>query len=260
MGKLPQITALFWALKMAGTTLGETGGDQISEAMHVGYLATFFLFMAIFLIAVTAQVRAGRLIPALYWTVIVATSAAATEMSDFIDRTIGLGPVTGLMIMAAPLALVYTMGRSTGGSFSVTDIKSRKAEVMYWTTILTTNTIGTAVGDGLANSLGIPLSTLLVSIVMGAIIWAYFNTKISRVALFWAAFVMTRPLGATGGDLLWKPHSEGGMALGRINVSLVLITVIVGLVIYATKRLQEQRQLASANPLSSDYGLAPRAN
>jgi uncharacterized membrane-anchored protein len=240
--KLPQITLLFWLTKMATTTLGETGGDQISESMHVGYLLTFFMFMALFLVAVTTQVRAGRLIPALYWTVITATSAAATEMSDFVDRTLGLGYLSGALFMGAPLIVIYALGKSTGGSFSVTDISSRREEVAYWTTILTSNTLGTAVGDGLGNSLGIWPSTLLVLSLMSVVVYLYLTTNISRVALFWAAFILTRPLGATGGDLLWKPASEGGLALGRVNVSLVLIGIIAVLVAIATRRLSEQRR------------------
>ncbi|MCW2972171.1 MAG: hypothetical protein JWN72_444, partial [Thermoleophilia bacterium] len=149
VSKLPAITLSFWVLKMAATTLGETGGDQISESMHVGYLATFALFMAIFLAAVTTQVRSGQLRPGLFWTVIVATSAAGTEMADFLFETIGIGVISGAMALIAPIVLIVLLGRTTGGSFSVTDITTRRDEVLYWATILTTNTIGTGLGDGL---------------------------------------------------------------------------------------------------------------
>ncbi|MBC7460562.1 MAG: hypothetical protein H7287_04305 [Thermoleophilia bacterium] len=233
--KLPAITLGFWALKMAATTLGETGGDQISEAMHVGFLTTFVIFMAVFLAAVVAQVRAGRLVPALFWTVIVATSAAGTEMADFIFKTVGIGVVSGAMALVAPIVLIVALGRITGGSFSVTDITSRRDEVLYWATILTTNTIGTGLGDGLTAGLGVVGGTLVASSMMGVVIWAYFRTSISRVVLFWAAFITTRPLGATGGDLLWQPHSAGGLGLGRIAVSIALALFMVVLIAKASR-------------------------
>lgn len=239
-GKLPQITALFWALKMAGTTLGETGGDYISEGLHVGFLMTFFLVMAAFLVLVNAQVKLGRLVPSLYWTVIVMTSMAGTEMADFIFHTLGIGFVSIVMGLIAPMVVVFLLGRFTGGSFSVTDIKSRRDEVLYWSLILTSNTIGTGIGDGLgASPIGKLGSTLLIAAIMLGLYWTYRYTNASRVGLFWATFVLTRPLGATGGDLLWQPHSMGGLGLGRVTVSLALIAFMAVLVHRQTRQLAE---------------------
>jgi uncharacterized membrane-anchored protein len=239
--KLPQITALFWALKMAATTVGETGGDQISEAMRVGFVGCFLIFLVVFLVAVTAQVRAGRFIPALYWTVIVATSAMGTELADFIFHTLGIGFVSIVLGLLAPMAIIYLLGRFTGGSFSVTDIKSRRDEALYWALILTSNTIGTGVGDGMAvTPLGVWGSTILIAALMGGLYWLYRTTSTSRVALFWAAFILTRPLGATGGDLLWKPAAEGGLGLGRVAVSFVLVSIIVALAAYQTRLLRRR--------------------
>jgi uncharacterized membrane-anchored protein len=149
------------------------------------------------------------------------------------------------MALVAPVVLIVLLGRITGGSFSVTDITSRRDEVLYWATILTTNTIGTGVGDGLTAGLGVVGGTIVASTLMGAIIVAYFRTSISRVALFWAAFIMTRPLGATGGDLLWEPHAAGGLGFGRVAVSL-LCAVIAGLVLVSTRQLERQRQAVAA--------------
>jgi len=231
VSKLPEIAALFWVLKMAGTTLGETAGDFISEDLGVGFLMTFFLVMAAFLYVAWLQVRAGRLVLGLYWTVIVMTSMAGTEMADFIFNTIGIGVTSVALGFIAPIVVIYLLGKYTGGSFSVTDIRTRRDETLFWALILTTNTIGTGIGDGLGiTPVGVLGGTILIATMMLGIYGLYATTTVSRVALFWTAFVLTRPLGATGGDLLSRPQVEGGLGLGRVGVSIVLLALMAGLI------------------------------
>jgi len=241
VSKLPAITALFWVLKTAGTTPGETAGDFISEDLGVGFLMTFFLVMAVFLYVAWLQVRAGRLVLGLYWTVIVMTSMAGTEMADFIFNTIGIGVTSVALGFIAPIIVIYLLGKYTGGSFSVTDIRTRRDEVLFWALILTSNTIGTGIGDGLGvTPLGVLGGTILIAGIMLGVYGLYAMTTISRVALFWTAFVLTRPLGATGGDLLSKPQAEGGLGLGRVVVSLVLLTLMAALIWNENRRARHR--------------------
>jgi uncharacterized membrane-anchored protein len=239
--KLPQITALFWVLKIAATTLGETGGDEVAQTLHVGYLVSFFLFIGLFLVAVTAQLRARKLYPPLYWTVIIATSTAGTTLSDFLDRSAGLGYLKGSLLIFAGLLLTFLAWRLSGETFSVEQISTLRGETFYWTAILFSNTLGTAFGDFLSDSSGLHYwgSALLIATVMAAVLVAHFRTSISTTVLFWVAFVLTRPLGATAGDLLWKPHTNGGLGLGSANVSYALVALIAALSIYT---MRKQRQ------------------
>jgi uncharacterized membrane-anchored protein len=250
--KLPQVTALFWVLKIAATTLGETGGDEIAQTLHVGYLASFFLFIGVFLVAVTAQLRAKKLYPPLYWTVIVATSTAGTTLSDFLDRSAGLGYFKGSLLIFSGLLLTFAVWKLSGETFNVEKIQNLRGEAFYWTAILFSNTLGTAFGDYLPDSSGLHYwgSAMLIATVMLAVLLAYFHTRISRTVLFWVAFVLTRPLGATGGDLLWKPHEKGGLALGSANVSYGLLVLIAALSVYSmwTQSRNEERSWATDPP------------
>jgi len=232
--KLPEITALFWVLKIAATTLGETGGDEVAQTLHIGYLVSFFLFIAVFLVAVTAQLRAQKLYPPLYWTVIIATSTAGTTLSDFLDRSAGLGYFKGSLLIFSGLLITFLIWSRSGETFSVEKIKTVRGESFYWTAILLSNTLGTAFGDFLSDSSGLHYwgSALLIAGVMMAILLAHRYTDISTTVLFWVAFVLTRPLGATAGDLLWKPHAKGGLGLGSANVSYGLLILIGGLTAY----------------------------
>jgi uncharacterized membrane-anchored protein len=243
MKKLPQVTALFWILKIAATTLGETGGDEVAQTLHIGYLVSFFFFIAIFLVAVTAQLRAKKLYPPLYWTVIIATSTAGTTLSDFLDRTAGLGYFKGSLLIFTGLVITFLVWKWTGETFAVDKIRTLRGEGLYWTAILLSNTLGTAFGDFLSDSSGLHYwgSALLIATVMGAVLLAHFYTDISDTVLFWTAFVLTRPLGATAGDLLWKPQAKGGLGLGSANVSYGLLALIAGLTAYSvhTQRKQE---------------------
>jgi uncharacterized membrane-anchored protein len=249
MKKLPQITALFWILKIAATTLGETGGDEVAQTLRFGYLLSFFLFIAVFLVAVTAQLRARKLHPPLYWTVIIATSTAGTTLSDFLDRSAGLGYFKGSVLIFSGLVTTFLVWKLSGETFAVEKIRTVRGEGFYWTAILLSNTLGTAFGDFLSDSSGLHYwgSALLIATVMVAILALYHRTAISRTALFWTAFVLTRPLGATAGDLLWKPHSSGGLGLGSANVSYGLLLLIAGLTVYSA-RIQ-RREPAPASVL-----------
>jgi uncharacterized membrane-anchored protein len=248
--KLPQVTALFWVLKIAATTLGETGGDEVAQTLHIGYLVSFFLFIAVFIVAVTAQLRAKKLHPPLYWTVIIATSTAGTTLSDFLDRTAGLGYFKGSVLIFSGLLITFLIWSRSGETFSVEKIKTMRGESFYWTAILLSNTLGTAFGDFLSDSSGLHYrgSATLIAGVMVAVLLAYRYTDISRSVLFWTAFVLTRPLGATAGDLLWKPPAKGGLGLGSANVSYGLLALIACLSLYSAWR---QRQEEQPEPLAS---------
>ncbi len=236
--KIPEVTLLFWITKIVATTLGETAGDLLSMTLNVGYLISTIILFSFFLIAVSGQLAVKKYIPALYWTVIVATSTAGTTMSDYMDRTLHLGYAVGTMILISILIIVLTVWRLTEKSLSVTDIKTKRAEIFYWTAILFSNTLGTALGDFLADSsgLGFAGSAILISSVLALIVLVYYFTKISHVILFWIAFVLTRPFGATFGDLLTKTHEKGGFDLGTKGSSLILFVILIALVIYESRK------------------------
>lgn len=227
--KLPEITLAFWIMKICATTLGETAGDLLSMTLKIGYAASSVLLIGAFLVALTAQLRSKTYHPLLYWAVILATSTAGTTLSDFMDRTLGLGYATGSAILASLLCAVLVYWKLTQKTLSVTQVRSSKQELLYWGAILVSNTLGTALGDFLADSSGLGFAggALLIAGAIALIAAAYYLTGISRVALFWMAFVLTRPLGATGGDLLTKPVSAGGMNLGTAGASAVLLATLL---------------------------------
>lgn len=229
INKLPQITAAFWVMKITATTLGETGGDWLSMTMNMGYLASTLIFFSIFLIALGLQLGSKKHHPYLYWTVIIATSTAGTTMSDYMDRTLELGYTTGALILISILLSLLAAWRITVGNVSVDNIKTRKAEIFYWMTILFSNTLGTALGDFLADDSGLGFlgSWMLITAVLGVILAAYYFTKIPRILLFWVAFVLTRPFGATFGDVLTKAPDKGGLDFGRGYSSLILLAILV---------------------------------
>lgn len=248
MNKLPKITLSFWIMKIAATTLGETAGDMFSMTLHIGYVVSSLLLFAGFLVSVALQVRSRRYIPPLYWLVIVATSTSGTTISDMMDRTWELGYPAGSAILLSILGAIFLYWRSTGESLDVDAIHTPRAEFLYWTTILFSNTLGTAMGDFLADSSGLGFAggALLVASLIGAVILAYYTTKISRVFLFWAAFVLTRPFGAQFGDVLTKSHEKGGLDLGTIGSSAVLLGILVALVGYTV--VVQRRERAVERP------------
>ncbi|MCO8591357.1 hypothetical protein [Burkholderia multivorans] len=248
MKKLPEITLTFWIMKICATTLGETGGDLLSMTLNVGYAASSILLFGFFLVTLGAQLRTTHYRPAIYWAVIVATSTAGTTMSDFMDRTLGLGYALGASILVAILLSIFAIWRLTGESLSVDRIRTRKVEILYWIAILFSNTLGTAFGDFLADSSGLGFGggALLIGGLIAAIVAAHYFTRISGVLLFWAAFVLTRPFGATVGDLLTKPVDKGGLALGTVGSSAVLLGVLIAMVVYAMFAQQRQHDMAHA--------------
>jgi uncharacterized membrane-anchored protein len=238
--KIPELTLLFWIMKITATTLGETGGDLLAQTLKVGYGVSTLIFFGFFLVMVICQLVVKRYIPPIYWAVIVATSTAGTTMSDYMDRTLGLGYAMGALILVSILIIILIVWRLTEKSLSVTDIKSFRGEAFYWAAILFSNTLGTELGDFLADDSGLGFggSALLISAVLVLIILAYYFTRVSRIVLFWIAFVLTRPFGATFGDLLTKPHEKGGMDYGTKGSSLILFVLLVILVIYESVKLK----------------------
>jgi len=234
--KVAQVTLLFWIIKICATTLGETAGDLLSMTMDVGYGLSTVILMGFFAITLVAQLRAKAFHPVLFWTVVVSTSTAGTTMSDYMDRTLELGYATGSLILVSGLIIVLALWRYSEKSLSVENISTRKAELFYWTAILFSNTLGTALGDYLADDSGLGFlgGALLVGGSIAVIALASFFTNINRIALFWAAFVLTRPFGATFGDLLTKPADHGGLDFGTIGSSAILASLLIGLVAYAT--------------------------
>lgn len=229
INKLPQITAAFWLMKITATTLGETGGDWLSMTMNVGYLHSTLIFFALFVLALGAQLFSKKHHPYLYWTVIIATSTAGTTMSDYMDRTLGLGYTKGAAILVTILLCLLAAWRFTVGNVAVNDIRTRKAELFYWFTILFSNTLGTALGDFLADDSGLGFfgSWVLITSVLGVILAASYFTKINKILLFWIAFILTRPFGATFGDVLTKTHEKGGLDLGTGYSSLILLVILI---------------------------------
>ena len=234
--KVAQVTALFWVMKIAATTLGETAGDLFSMTLNVGYAISSIVLLSIFAVTLVAQLRARRFHPALYWTVILATSTAGTTMSDFMDRTLGLGYATGSLILIFCLVTTLIVWRWSVGTLSVDHIASPRAETFYWVAILFSNTLGTAAGDFLADDSGLGFGggAALISGVLLLIMALGRFTNLSRIGLFWAAFVLTRPFGATFGDLLTKTPDKGGLGFGTIGSSAILAVILVGLVVYTS--------------------------
>lgn len=241
--KVPAVTLLFWAIKIAATTLGETGGDALSMSLGLGYLVSTGIFAAVFLVAVAAQVRARRFHPALYWTTIIATTTVGTTMADFADRSLGIGYAGGSSILLLLLLVSLAVWYLALGSVSVSSVRSGRAETFYWVTIMFSQTLGTALGDWVADSAGLGYAggamAFAGALLLVAALWAF--TRTSRTALFWAAFVLTRPLGAVLGDLLDKPIRDGGLDLSRFAASAVLLAGVVLLL-----KLFPQRAGASA--------------
>jgi uncharacterized membrane-anchored protein len=244
MNKIANVTIIFWIMKICATTLGETAGDLLSMTMNIGYAVSSAILISLFLISVIAQLKATRFHPILYWTVILMTSTAGTTISDFMDRTLGLGYEKGSLILIVCLLVVLLAWRISEKTLSVSNIQTTRAELFYWTAILFSNTLGTALGDFLADNSGLGFlgGATLVAGLLGLIVIATIFTRINRVLLFWIAFVLTRPFGATFGDLLTKPITKGGLNFGTAGSSLVLASLLAAFVIYTS--VQETRALS----------------
>jgi len=228
LSKVPEVTFVFWIIKILATTLGETGGDMVSMSMNLGYLVSTGIFAALFLVAVGVQISAKQFHPVIYWVTIIATTTVGTTLADFADRSLGIGYAGGTSILLALLGASLLVWYRTLGSVAVDTVSSPKSEMFYWVTIMFSQTLGTALGDWTADTAGIGYGGGVVTfgVLLAIIAAAYFWTKLSRTALFWAAFILTRPLGAVVGDLLDKPVSDGGFALSRYTASAVLLGLI----------------------------------
>jgi uncharacterized membrane-anchored protein len=228
--KVPELTLLFWIVKIAATTLGETAGDAVSMSMDLGYLVATGIFAAAFLVAVGVQIAAKRFHPFVYWSTIIATTTLGTTLADFADRSLGIGYAGGSTLLLALLLASLFVWHRTLGSVAVDDLRSPRAEAFYWTTIMFSQTLGTALGDWTADTAGLGYAgaAAIFGGLLLVVIVAYAATSLSRTLLFWAAFVLTRPLGAVVGDYLDKPIDHGGLELGRYAASAVLLVFIVG--------------------------------
>jgi uncharacterized membrane-anchored protein len=238
LSKVPQVTFAFWLIKICATTLGETGGDALSMTMEVGYAVSTVIFFGIFIATVAAQVSVRRYHPFLYWAVIVATTTAGTTMSDYLTRTAGLGYLYSSLLLFASVLLILAAWRLTTGSISVNRITNRKVECFYWAAILFSNTLGTALGDCLADTSGFGYlgGALVFAAALALIAAAYRWTGLSHTILFWAAFILTRPLGATLGDILTKPLAGGGLNLDRITSTLVIAGFMVAAILFSSRK------------------------
>ena len=238
LSKVPEVTLVFWIIKIFATTLGETGGDAVTMSMNLGYLVGTGIFAVIFVGFVFAQIRAKGFHPFLYWATIVATTTVGTTLADFADRSLGIGYTGGAsLLLALVLASLYFWHR-TLGSVSINTVHTPKAEMFYWVTIMFSQTLGTALGDWTADTLGegYLISAGIFGGLLVLIALAYYFTRLNRVLLFWAAFILTRPLGAVVGDFLDKPHDHGGLALSRYVASAVLVILMVAGILFFPQR------------------------
>lgn len=241
LAKVPQVTLTFWVIKIAATTLGETAGDMVSMSMGLGYLAGTAIFATTFAAAVAYQVLAKRFRPPLYWATIIASTTVGTTLADFADRSLGIGYPGGTLLLFVLLVTSLFAWYRTLGSISVSTVCSPKAEIFYWVTIMFSQTLGTALGDWTAGSeeapaLGYLGAAAVFSGLLTLVVAAFYLTKVSRTALFWAAFILTRPLGAVVGDFLDKPVTEGGLELSRYAASAVLLVFIVACILIFPQR------------------------
>jgi uncharacterized membrane-anchored protein len=238
VSKVPEVTLIFWIIKIFCTTLGETGGDAVTMSMHLGYLVGTAIFAAIFFAAVAAQLKARRFHAWLYWTTIIATTTVGTTMADFADRSLGVGYAGGSLSLLALLLASLGLWYWSSGSVAVDTVSTPKAEIFYWVTIMFSQTLGTALGDWTADSAGlgyaggVAIFLLLLFIVAACYFWA----RISKTVLFWAAFILTRPLGAVVGDLLDKPLAHGGFDLSRYTASATLVALVIACILIFPQR------------------------
>jgi uncharacterized membrane-anchored protein len=242
LNKVPQVTLVFWIIKIAATTLGETGGDSVTMSLNWGYLTGTILFLAILVALVIAQIVANRFHPFLYWATIIASTTFGTTMADFADRSLGIGYVGGSSILLLGLLAVLGLWYRSLGSISVNTVTTPAAEVFYWAAITFSQTLGTALGDWMADSMGLGYEggALIFAAGLAIVAACYYWTNVSRVTLFWAAFILTRPLGATVGDFLDKPVNHGGLALSRPLASAIIAAFILACLLLLPQRAAMQ--------------------
>jgi len=238
LSKVPAVTLGFWIIKIAATTLGETGGDAVTMTMGLGYLAGTAIFAAILVVVVGTQISAKRFHPFLYWAAIVATTTAGTTLADYLDRSLGIGYLGGSSILFVSVLTVLGLWHWTLGSVSVDTVRTTKVEMFYWATIMFSQTLGTALGDWTADTTGLGYEggALVFAAGLALVAAAWYFTSASRTLLFWTAFILTRPLGATVGDLLDKPVADGGLALSRVYASALLAAFIIVCILVLPQR------------------------
>ncbi len=238
LSKVPEVTLGFWIIKVLATTFGETGGDAVTMSMDLGYLIGTFIFTGIFAAAVVAQILARAFLPFLYWFTIVATTTLGTTMADFADRSLSIGYFGGSLVLLAGLMASLAVWRWSEGSIAVNTVATPRAEMFYWVTILFSQTLGTALGDWMAdtNGLGYEAGAVVFAAGLAVAAAAYFFTQISHTLLFWVAFILTRPLGATLGDLLDKPRVDGGLEISRYLATGSLAAIIIALILIVPQR------------------------
>ncbi|HET8610133.1 MAG TPA: hypothetical protein VFM11_10365 [Burkholderiales bacterium] len=239
ISKVPQVTLAFWVIKILATTVGETGGDAVSMTLNLGYVVASLIFLAFFCVTLATQVASKRYRPFAYWAVVVATTTVGTTMSDYLDRTAGFGYVRSSTMLFFGVLAVLLVWRLVTGQIKFENITTTTEEIFYWLTILVSNTLGTALGDFTATTAGLGFErgalvfAGLIAVAAAAHFWL---KKIPSSLLFWAAYVLTRPLGATLGDTLTKPYTQGGLALGRITSSVVIIALmVIGILVMSGK-------------------------
>ncbi|MFJ9154441.1 hypothetical protein ACIRP7_41870 [Streptomyces sp. NPDC102270] len=275
MKKLPEVTLAFWIMKIAATTLGETAGDLFAQTLKLGYFLTTIALFMLFVVTLVVQLRASHYNPFFYWTVILSTSMAGTTMSDFMNRDastkflsggatslgwgpqgLGLGYPTGAAILVSILLVVFAVWKATGMTFQIRDIVTFRGEALFWSAILVSNTLGTSMGDFLSDSSGLGYAggALLVTGALAVLVLLMKVPVVPNVLLFWVAFVLTRPLGATAGDLLTKPVTKGGLDLGTAGSSAVLLAVLVGLMAYAQVQKRRTPQMTEREPVARRAG------
>ena len=229
LSKVPEVTLVFWVVKIAATTLGETAGDAVSMSMNLGYLIGTAIFALAFIIAVVSQIKSTQYHPAIYWTTIIASTTVGTTLADYSDRSLGFGYSGGVTLLTGLLMLSLLTWYKTLGSISTDNISTPREETFYWVTIMFSQTLGTALGDWTADTagLGYGLGILIFTTLLLLVVALNFRTNVSKAILFWAAFILTRPLGAVVGDFLDKPIASGGLALSRYSASAALIGFII---------------------------------
>src|SRR6202166_2654115 len=244
MSKVPAVTLGFWIIKIAATTLGETGGDTVTMTMNLGYLTGTFIFLSLLVLLIAVQITAKKFHPALYWATIVASTTAGTTMADFADRSLGIGYPGGSALLLVCVLSVLALWYRSQGSVAVDTVNTPKVEAFYWATITFSQTLGTALGDWTADDTGLGYEggALVFGAALAVVAAAYYWTNVSRVTLFWTAFILTRPLGATVGDFLDKPIDHGGLALSRPLASAIIAAFILGCLLVLPQRAGSHRR------------------
>jgi uncharacterized membrane-anchored protein len=269
MRKLPHVTVLFWVLKIVAVTLGETAGDLLGITLKIGYVVTALIFLVFFLVVVVAQVNVKRFHSALFWSVVLGTSMVGTEISDFLNRGFGhgsaqhgIGYAWGAVILTSILAIIFVVWWRTGQTLDVDNIASRKGEILYWIAILVSNTLGTSSGDWLSDDTGLGFRNafFVIAGIMVLIVAAHYLTTINSMVLFWLAFILTRPLGAAGGDSLTKPADEGGLGWGTVGGSVALLALLIGLIVYQSIQVNRHPLEPLPFPISRLTGQPQRPN